>query len=427
MIPPAVMRALSRSARRPARGPGVRSGSRGKPACLSLDILEDRRCLAAVPLHAEVATGHHGLSRHGLAVLLHAAVPPAGTITGQVRVRHLATPMRNVTVNLYDPAGNLLSSAVTNRAGRYSFNGLAAGNYLIEEVPPRGFTQRNPTFPDYPPTAQATPAGGFGDAPGSWNYTGSGGAAPPSDWVVSGTRAPFESAINITGATVNLAKHLVIDYADTTQYTQQVVNSSAGGPGYQLQANGFAAENRILVNGTEFRLTNVHFHEATENIVNGAPPGVMEIHFVNQSAAGGEAVLAVFIRVGRSNPTLGRFFGSLGTLSTAGGSTQPGAAVGPIVFQDLLPGNLDGWFYSGSLTTPPLSTPVSFFVLAKPIEMSLDQFQQYQAFATSAGFFPNNRPVQPLEGRRMNSLSAVTLGQAAGARADIVNVRNRRR
>ncbi|NBW87215.1 MAG: hypothetical protein EBR23_10425, partial [Planctomycetia bacterium] len=72
-------------------------------------------------------------------MLLHAAVPPAGTIAGQVRIRHLATPMRNVTVKLYDPAGNLLSSTVTNRNGRYSFNGLVAGNYLIEEVPPRGF------------------------------------------------------------------------------------------------------------------------------------------------------------------------------------------------------------------------------------------------------------------------------------------------
>jgi carbonic anhydrase len=427
MIPPAVMQALVRLARRQTDGIRSRSGLRRKPACLSLDTLEDRRCLAAVPLHAAVTTGHHDLAHHGRAVLLHAAVPPAGTIAGQVRIRHLATPMRNVTVNLYDPAGNLLSSTVTNRNGRYSFNGLVAGNYLIEEVPPRGFTQRNSTFPNYPPTAQATPAGGFGDAPGYWNYTGSGGAAPPSDWVVSGTRAPFESAINITGATVNLASHLAIDYATTTQYTQQVVSSSVGGLGYQLQANGFAAENKILVNGTEFQLTNVHFHEATENIVNGVPPGVMEIHFVNQSAAGGEAVLAVFIKVGRSNPTLGRFFGSLSTLSTAGGSTQPGTAVGPLVFQDLLPRNLDGWFYSGSLTTPPLSTPVSFFVLAKPIEMSLTQFQQYQIFATSAGFFPNNRPVQPLDGRQMNCLTAVTLGQTAGISADIVNVRSRRR
>ncbi|NBW86608.1 MAG: hypothetical protein EBR23_07220 [Planctomycetia bacterium] len=59
--------------------------------------------------------------------------------------------------------------------------------------------------------------------------------------------------------------------------------------------------------------------------------------------------------------------------------------------------------------------------------MSLTQFQQYQIFATSAGFFPNNRPVQPLDGRQMNCLTAVTLGQTTGISADIVNVRSRRR
>ncbi|NBU28449.1 MAG: hypothetical protein EBS42_09670 [Caulobacteraceae bacterium] len=72
---------------------------------------------------------------------------------------------------------------------------------------------------------------------------------------------------------------------------------------------------------------------------------------------------------------------------------------------------------------PGRTREINFFVLATPIEMSLTQFQQYQSFATSAGFFPNNRPTQPLDGRVMNSLTAVTLGETAGRRADIVNVR----
>lgn len=331
--------------------------------------------------------------------------------------------MRSVTVNLYDPAGNLLSSSTTGRRGRYSFDGLAPGNYLVQQQTPRGFVQVNPIFPDYAPTPQATPPGGFGDAPGGWNYTGTGGAAPPADWVSSGTPAPFESAINITGPAVNLARHLAMYYSSTSQYTQKIASSNPGSPGYQLQATAFPAGNRIQVNGVDFQLQNIHFHEATENIVDGRPPGVMEIHFVHESEAGAEAVLAVFVRIGRDNPTLGRFFGSLGNLSTNGGATQPGTAIGPITFRDLLPRTLGGWFYPGSLTTPPLSTPVSFFVLARPIEMSLTQFRQYNSFATTAGFSPNNRPVQPLDGRVMNSLTAVTLGEAAGRRADIVNVR----
>jgi len=396
---------------------------RRQQLALGLDRLEGRLCLAAGGFHTAAATTHQVAIAPVHATVRNAASAiPVGTITGTVTVRH-AYAMPHVAVKLYDPAGNLLSTAVTDLRGRYTFRGLAAGNYLVEEMPPRRFTQLNPTFPNYAPTKQATPSGGFGNAPGDWNYTGSGGATPPSDWVTSGTRAPFESAINITGQTVNLSKYLSIHYVATKQYTQKVTSSNAGSPGYQLQATGFAVENTMRVNRTDFELKNIHFHEATENIVNGSPPGVMEVHFVNESAAGGEAVLALFIKVGRNNPTLGRFFGGLSTLSTAGGSTQSGNDIGLISFRDLLPKKLDGWFYSGSLTTPPLSTPVSFFVLATPIEMSLSQFQQYQSFATSAGFFPNNRPIQPLDGRIMNSLTAVTLGNTAGSAADIVNIR----
>jgi len=403
-------------------GRRLRSLRRTQQSALGLDRLEGRLCLAIGGSHTAVATTHQAAK-----ALVHATVRkaaptiPVGTITGTVTVRH-AHAMPHVTVNLYGPAGNLLSTTATDVRGRYSFRGLAAGNYLVEEVTPRRFTQLNPIFPNYAPTTQATPSG-FGNAPGYWNYTGSGGAAPPSAWVTSGTPAPFESAINVTGKTVNLARHLSIHYVDTKHYTQKVANSGGASPGYQLQATGFAVENTIRVNGTDFELKNFHFHEATEHIVNGSPPGVMEVHFVNESAAGGETVLAVFIKVGRDNPTLGRFFGGLSTLSTAGGSTQSGNDIGLISFRDLLPRKLDGWFYSGSLTTPPLSTPVNWFVLATPIEMSISQFQQYQSFATSAGFFPNNRPIQPLNGRTMNSLTAVTLGNTAGSTANIVNIR----
>jgi len=402
-----------------------RSEQCGPSFVAGVEVLEGRQCLAAVPVSLwkwAVADDHVALVQARARPAAAVPAVPAGTITGVVK-RAAGAPLRSVTVNLYDPGGNLLSSTVTGPGGRYVFRGLAPGNYLVQQTPPRGFTQGNPTFPDYPPTAQATPAGGFGDDPGTWNYTGAGGAASPADWVTSGSPAPFESGINITGPVINLARHLAVHYRSTSQYTQTLASSSPGSPGFQLQARGFAAENRIRVNGVDFELRNIHFHEATENIVNGRPPGVMEVHFVHESAAGGEAVLAVFIKLGRGNPTLGRFFGSLGNLSTTGGSTQSGTAVGPINFRDLLPRSFSGWFYPGSLTTPPLSTPVNFFVLATPIEMSLTQFQQYQSFATAAGFFPNNRPVQPLSGRVMNSLTAITLGETAGRRADIVNVR----
>ena len=97
---------------------------------------------------------------------------------------------------------------------------------------------------------------------GYWHgrrYGWTGRAAELGDW---GSTAPFESALNLTGPTINLGS---ID--------------------------------------------------PTEDLINGAHPGQMEEHFVNTSTQGGEVVLAVFIQIGIApNPTLDTFFGALKSL-----------------------------------------------------------------------------------------------------------------
>jgi carbonic anhydrase len=52
--------------------------------------------------------------------------------------------------------------------------------------------------------------------------------------------------------------------------------------------------------------------------------------------------------------------------------------------------------YKGSLTTPPCSEGVRWFVLSQPITMSAAQIQKFEAAAA-----PNARPVQPLNSRLM--------------------------
>jgi protocatechuate 3,4-dioxygenase beta subunit len=45
----------------------------------------------------------------------------------------------SVTVELLDPQGNVLATAVTNAAGYYQFTGLTAGTYAVEEILPTGY------------------------------------------------------------------------------------------------------------------------------------------------------------------------------------------------------------------------------------------------------------------------------------------------
>ncbi len=61
---------------------------------------------------------------------------------------------------------------------------------------------------------------------------------------------------------------------------------------------------------------------------------------------------------------------------------------------DLLPADHNTYRYRGSLTTPPCSEGVSWFVAAEPIKLSADQIATFTSI-----FLGNNRPIQPLNDR----------------------------
>ena len=63
---------------------------------------------------------------------------------------------------------------------------------------------------------------------------------------------------------------------------------------------------------------------------------------------------------------------------------------------DLLPNIKHAYRYNGSLTTPPCSEDVKWFVLTTPIEMSQSQIAAFKAI-----FSENNRPVQTAERTRI--------------------------
>jgi len=77
----------------------------------------------------------------------------------------------------------------------------------------------------------------------------------------------------------------------------------------------------------------------------------------------------------------------------------------PVDFAGLVPANLTGWFYTGSLTSATAGQPVTFFVLATPITLDAAQLKQYETLASGAGFLPSNRPIQPLDGRQINEFT----------------------
>jgi carbonic anhydrase len=147
-----------------------------------------------------------------------------------------------------------------------------------------------------------------------------------------------------------------------------------------------------LVDGARFDLVELHFHRPSEHAWRGKRYA-MELHLVHRTAAGLLGVVGVFLEERRrpDNPLLEVLWQNLPT--TKGVRTYP-----PVPFDaaSLLPPDRHGTRYIGSLTTPPCTESVRWWVLDQPIPISSDQVARFAAL-----FADNARPLQPLNGRRL--------------------------
>lgn len=148
---------------------------------------------------------------------------------------------------------------------------------------------------------------------------------------------------------------------------------------------------RLMVGGEEFQLAQLHFHAPSEHTVQGRS-FPLEMHLVHKNSAGMLAVVGVLFEEGPENPILERIWQ---VAPRGAGQTQdvPGVAID---LDSML--SLDKGFvrYSGSLTTPPCTEGVRWFVLNQPNYLSPQQARAFEAINGK-----NARPVQYLMGRKV--------------------------
>ena len=152
-----------------------------------------------------------------------------------------------------------------------------------------------------------------------------------------------------------------------------------------------SAENWIEVDSTRYELLQFHFHAPSEHTVAGQL-FAMEMHLVHQSKDGTLAVIGVLIERGSEHAAFNPLWAHLPSTPSAEQHIEQVA----IDAGDLLPSARASYRYDGSLTTPPCSEGVKWFVLTTPIELSEAQIA---AFTTIV--HDNNRPVQPLNRRQL--------------------------
>jgi carbonic anhydrase len=150
--------------------------------------------------------------------------------------------------------------------------------------------------------------------------------------------------------------------------------------------------NFLIVGEKRYELTQFHFHHPSEEFIHGKPYD-MVIHLMHAAGDGSVAAVAVLLKAGSANATIQQLWEYMP--KTEGKEKQiAGVEVNPA---GLLPHDTAYFTYMGSLTAPPCSEGVTWFVLKTPVDISAEEISAF------AKLYPHDvRPLQPLNGRVVN-------------------------
>lgn len=158
--------------------------------------------------------------------------------------------------------------------------------------------------------------------------------------------------------------------------------------GHTIQVN-MDPGSTLKIGDKSYTLVQFHFHTPSEERIKGKPYD-MVAHLVHKDDAGKLAVVAVLFKVGAENPTLPMIWQNMPRFAT------PEHTVASLNFNaaDLLPTKAAYYNFEGSLTTPPCSEGVNWFVMKQPVSLSAKQLKFFHAY-----YDHNARPVQALNSR----------------------------
>jgi len=223
----------------------------------------------------------------------------------------------------------------------------------------------------------------FADEAAHWGYQGEVG---PAHWAALKPEyqqcklGKTQSPIDIRGAKMAALPAIEFSYQAVPLH---LINN-----GHTIQAS-VPAGSFITVGSQRLELLQFHFHHPSETELNGHR-FPLELHLVHQDAQGKLAVVAVLLADGPANAALEGLWKYL-PKEQGKESAPEGVTVDP---SGLLPANRAYFTFPGSLTTPPCSEDVTWYVLRTPVRLSKPQVSAF------AQLYPDNaRPVQPPHGR----------------------------
>lgn len=214
-----------------------------------------------------------------------------------------------------------------------------------------------------------------------WGYEGDNGPEHWGDNFATCAAGKKQSPLNIVGP-FEKAKDVV--KAEYKEGPMKIINN-----GHTIQVNIEAGSGTLTVNKEQYELLQFHFHRPSEEQIDGKTLA-MTVHFVHKSKEGKLAVLGVLLNEGKENATIKSLWANLPPKE--GEEYVPAKML--INPSSLLPSDMSFYSYEGSLTTPPCTEGVNFFILKNNVDISKSQVAKFP-------FKLNARPVQATNDRKI--------------------------
>ena len=213
-----------------------------------------------------------------------------------------------------------------------------------------------------------------------WDYSKNG----PTHWgefSKTCSKGKAQSPVNIVpGKSIQMNTKYTLTLHEDIHTTAKVIDN-----GHSIKVTPKEG-GTIELHGETFKLLQFHFHGKSEHTVDGKRYD-MVAHLVHQNPKTKQlAVIAVFFEEGKNNPVLDNILGGL----------EKEIRIDPA---DLLPADTQHYFhYVGSLTTPPCSENVQWYLLKQPVTASKNQIEAFRHY-----YVDNERPIQELHNRKIEA------------------------
>lgn len=145
---------------------------------------------------------------------------------------------------------------------------------------------------------------------------------------------------------------------------------------------------QLKQNNQIYKFQQVHFHYPAEHVIDGKKFD-FEIHLVHQSAQGDNLVIGLMVEIGDYSDVFQRILDNFSSLQTNKVD---------ISINDWIPKKTKSLHYIGSLTTPPLTEEIDWYLFSEQVySISKEQFLNYKRL-----FLPNSRDLQAINDRRID-------------------------